>query len=454
MATTSLWAIKGRIDHLISYVENPEKTKKTTSGDKDLQTLWNVLSYTTKDDKTENKLYVSGINCIPQIAVEQMIITKKQFAKDDGRLAYHGFQSFLPGEVTPELAHEIGMRLAKEMWGNRYQIVVATHLDRNHIHSHFAFNSVSFLDGKKYDRSKTEYVRMRVASDRLCREYGLSVIENPSSTRTPRKVYFAEKAGEPTRYNLMRWSIDEAIKQSTTTKHFFAAIENMGYELKLEGKYWTLKEQGTQKPTRFKTLGEDYAIDSIKERILANISRELPLSKPFLVIEHYKFKGNLKKAKKIGGFRGLYLHYCYLLGILPKNNPRKPSHPLLREEIRHMQQISEQAKMLFANKIETIDQLHAFVAETECKKQDMIFLRHDLANIIRRVNKPDNLDDLKDHRETLTKEIGVLNRQIWLAVQVEERSKKIRNNIAIVRQCDIEQRQKLQKQNSKNYYER
>ena len=171
MATTSLWAIKGRLDHLISYVENPEKTKLITTNDKDLQTLWNVLSYTTRADKTEEKLYVSGINCIPAIAVEQMIITKKQFAKNDGRIAFHGFQSFKPSEVTPDIAHEIGMKFAKEMWGDRFQVVVSTHLDKEHLHSHFALNSVSFLDGIKYDRSNAEYIRMRKISDRLCKEY-------------------------------------------------------------------------------------------------------------------------------------------------------------------------------------------------------------------------------------------------------------------------------------------
>ncbi len=196
MAVTSLWAIKGRIDHLIRYVENPEKTALNPE-DTVLQELNHVLNYTTDAKKTEQKLFVSGINCLPEIAVQEMIITKRQFAKEDGRLAYHGYMSFRPGETNPTQAHEIGMKLAREMWGERHQVVVSTHLDKGHLHCHFAVNSVSSLDGKKYDRTNAEYNRMRQTADRLCREYRLSVVENPKPTKTPRKIWEAEKPESP-----------------------------------------------------------------------------------------------------------------------------------------------------------------------------------------------------------------------------------------------------------------
>jgi len=351
MATTSLWAIKGRIDHLIDYVEDPKKTKTATADNEGLQALWDVISYTTRDNKTEQKLYVSGINCLPQIAVEQMIITKKQFAKDDGRIAYHGFQSFKPKELTPDIAHEIGLKLAQEMWGDKFQVVVSTHLDKEHLHNHFALNSVSFLDGMKYDRSKAEYVRLRKISDRLCKEYSLSVIENPNNTRTPRTIYFAEKEGKPTRYNLMRSNIDEAIKQSTTSRHFTAAIQSMGYELKFEGKYWTIKAQGATHPTRLKTLGDEYTEESIKDRILANYHRKAPFPLPEHQTKRYKLTGNIKDLKTVGGLQGLYLHYRYKLGMLPNSNKSKFIHPYLREDIRYMEQLSRHSTFLNLNKI-------------------------------------------------------------------------------------------------------
>ena len=207
MATTSLWHIEGRLKDLISYVENPEKT---VAKDKDLQDFYNVFSYVSRPEATENGEYVSAINCLKEIALQQMILTKKQYGKDDGYIAWHGYQSFKPGEVTPEQAHEIGLQLAKEMWGEQYQIIVTTHLDKDHLHNHFCFNSVSFLDGRKYNYSKTEQRKLREASDRICREHGLSVIEKPHKAPS-RQVWLDEKSGRPTRYNVYREDVKEAV---------------------------------------------------------------------------------------------------------------------------------------------------------------------------------------------------------------------------------------------------
>lgn len=157
MATTSLWHIKGRLKDLIDYVENPEKT---VPGD-DLQDFLDVFSYVRNPEKTDNGEYVSAVNCLKETALEQMILTKKQYQKSGGYIAWHGYQSFKPNEVTPEQCHKIGLKLAGEMWGDKYQIIVTTHLDKEHLHNHFCFNSVSFIDGRKYDYSKSEQKRLR-----------------------------------------------------------------------------------------------------------------------------------------------------------------------------------------------------------------------------------------------------------------------------------------------------
>ena len=173
MATTSLWHIEGRLKDLIDYVENPEKTTAKTPK---LQDLYNVFSYVQRPEATQKGEYVTALNCLKETALRQMILTKKRYGKTDGYIAWHGYQSFRPEEVTPQLAHEIGVKLAKEMWGDRFEIIVTTHLDKEHIHCHFCFNSVSFRDGGKYNYSKAERKRMMEISDRLCREYGLSVM--------------------------------------------------------------------------------------------------------------------------------------------------------------------------------------------------------------------------------------------------------------------------------------
>ena len=148
MATTSLWHIEGSLNDLIKYVENPDKTIQVKDDPKDLS---NLFWYVTRDDKTSDKQYVTAINCVKEIALKQMIMTKKQFRKTDGYIAWHGYQSFKHDEVTPEQCHRIGVQLAKEMWGDRFQVIVSIHLDRDHLHNHFCINSVSYLDGMKYD---------------------------------------------------------------------------------------------------------------------------------------------------------------------------------------------------------------------------------------------------------------------------------------------------------------
>ena len=193
MATTSLWHIKGRLKDLIEYVENPEKTAAKTP---ELQDLYNVFSYVQRPEATQEGEYVTALNCLKETALRQMILTKKRYGKTDGYIAWHGYQSFKPEDVTPQLAHEIGVKLAKEMWGDRFEIIVTTHLDKEHLHCHFCFNSVSFRDGGKYNYSKAEQQRLREASDRLCREYGLSVIEKPHKAPS-RPVWLDEKAASP-----------------------------------------------------------------------------------------------------------------------------------------------------------------------------------------------------------------------------------------------------------------
>ena len=137
MATTRIWSISGRLDFVINYVQNPEKTYGSRYTDSELQALQDVIDYAENPSKTEKRLYVTGINVSPDIARDQMVMVKQQYGKMDKILAYHGYQSFLPGEVTPNQAHEIGVELAKRLWGDKYQVLVTTHLDKEHLHNHF-----------------------------------------------------------------------------------------------------------------------------------------------------------------------------------------------------------------------------------------------------------------------------------------------------------------------------
>src|SRR5699024_9628950 len=185
--------------------------------------------YTTQDMKTEKQLYVTGINTHLSTAFEDMIITKKTYSKEDDILAFHGYQSFKPGEVNAETAHQIGIELANILWGDRFEVLVSTHIDKHHYHNHFVINSVSFRDGKRYYDNKATYKRMREVSDTLCEKYQLSVIEDKSSHSRHYAEWKAEKEKRPTKRSLVIDDVEYAISISTSRKQFLKALKDMGY---------------------------------------------------------------------------------------------------------------------------------------------------------------------------------------------------------------------------------
>ena len=154
MAVCEIWDVRGRLDHPIDYAENPEKTANPKYTEADLQALGDVMKYATNGDKTEKQFFVTGVNCDTATARDEMLIAKMQWSDESEIVCYHGFQSFKHGEVTPEVAHEVGVKLAEKMWGDRFQVIVATHLNTECLHNHFVVNSVSFLDGKHYHDNK------------------------------------------------------------------------------------------------------------------------------------------------------------------------------------------------------------------------------------------------------------------------------------------------------------
>lgn len=190
MAVTKIWPIKDSIRRVVEYAENHEKPQCS-----DLET---VIHYAGNMEKAEQDqpIFVTDINCGRGTAFQGMLAVQKRFDKTDGNVAYHAYQSFPPGEVTPQQCHQIGVELALQLWGEQHQVLVATHFNTGTYHNHFVLNSVSFVDGKKFNCNFTAYRAPFQASDALCRKYGLSVIEHPYG-KTPRSLYFAENRGNP-----------------------------------------------------------------------------------------------------------------------------------------------------------------------------------------------------------------------------------------------------------------
>ena len=268
MAVTKIWAIKDSLQRVLDYAANPDKTG--------YDALAQTLHYAEKDTKTklnESAQLVTGIHCRADHAWEDMRAVQERFGKTDGVVALHAYQSFREGEVTPEQCHEIGVALARKVWGKRFQVLVATHMNTDNLHNHFVINSVSYVDGKKYEQRRSQYAEFRAASDKLCREYGLSVVEQP-------------KAKEPARYARMREAIDQACEDASTAEDFHRALYRQGYIFGSDPnrKYATIRARDGGRAVRLYRLGEEYDLTAIDDRLRGNYllygSRLYELKKP------------------------------------------------------------------------------------------------------------------------------------------------------------------------------
>ena len=199
----------------------------------------NVLNYVSRKEKTvsEDKRFVTGVNCSPETALDEMTATKNLYHKPDGRLYYHLVQSFPSGyEIEPELAHKIAVELAAKAF-NKYEVVVATHIDREHIHSHFVFNSVSFEDGKKYHSNKESVEQLMKLSDEICRRYGVHVLDAPKKKMNRDYLsdseYRSAKRGKSFKWELMN-VINQVMKQAKSKKQFCYMMKQQGYSVRWE----------------------------------------------------------------------------------------------------------------------------------------------------------------------------------------------------------------------------
>ena len=276
---------------------------------------------------------------------------------------------------------------------------------------------------------------MREVSDRLCREHGLSVVENPYE-RESEPLYTAQqsKAGAPTRYNLAKAAIDEAIRMSSDMYDFEYNLKQMGYVTQFDEKrkYWTVIPKGFKKPIRLAKLGFDYTNERIYERVMENdvpvrfiafySSREKP--------RQYKLESRKDKIKRAKGLRGLYLRYCYELGYLPryKQNPNHV-HYLLKDELIYCEKYSQQARLLGKNDIGTITELVAYRKEKENMLAQLTAERQQLHKEKRRAIPEDMKQQKKEHITALTERIRDLRKEIKLCTDIEERSPLIEEKL-------------------------
>ena len=443
MATTKIWDIQSRLDNVIDYVVNEKKTNADS-----YYNLHRVVEYAKASYKTEEQLYVTAINCSEDNVVQEMMETKKIFDKEDKILGYHAFQSFCEGEVTAEVAHKIGIKLAEELWGDRFQVVVTTHLNTNHIHNHFVLNSVSFIDGKKYYDNNATYALMRQTSDNLCREYGLNVLEEkPTKCKIDYTLFYKQYLKKSNYHTQTKQDIDYAITQSNTYKEFEILMKAMDYELIYRAGKLSIRKEPYKKNIRIaRAYGDDYEIDRIKTRIKTENAIKVPFPE-MRSKKVYRSNFKIKNRKKATGIKALYLYYCYLLKIFPKTEKRRKTPVSIKADVQKMERISQEARLLCSKDIKTTKELYSYIEtlQEELKnleeKRDKLYYQN---TRLKKEEKQENYDKLS----LIAGKIQYLKNEVKKCKEIEQRIPKIKENIK-----ELNEEKEIQKGKERKDYE-
>lgn len=329
MAVTKILAKTTRLDHLVRYVINPKKT--------------------------DEQVFVSSVGCVPESAARTWMDTKRRFGRTEGVQAYHLIQSFKPGEITPELAHEIGNQFAKR-YLEGFEVIVGTHVDKAHVHNHIIFNSVSDRDGHKYHSSPDSYYReIRALSDSLCREYGLSVIGEPSRRALTYVEWRMRKLGIRTQKELVDRDVEECLSLAMDVGGFYALMEDRGYAIQHRSRYPTFVPYGDEQGHRARVKGKAMTEDDL----IAYIDKAMT-DPTFEVIMPRQQRVRFPRGK-VTGFRACVLAWTYILGLV--NDGVQTQHIVPPKELKRFEQLKKAAAYLSNNKIDTLEQLEERIAD-------------------------------------------------------------------------------------------
>lgn len=457
MATTKIWKVQKRLDHVINYATNEEKTKNNYSeyGMDEFDSIRQVMTYITNPDKTEKQFYTTGINCEVKDAVKQMQFVKTLYGKENGILAFHAYQSFNEGEVTPEIAHEIGVKLANEMWGDRFQVVVSTHLNTQHLHNHFVINSVSFKDGKKYYSNLTNTALLRKTSDEICEEYGLNVLkEKTCKSGINFENFYKKSMRDSDYYKFAKEDIDYAIKHSYTLKQFQQMLVSMGYNYYYRADKLSVKREPYRRNIRVeRAFGEEYSLENIKRRILENVYIKQERIIPYKVMGHRHFitRDRIRKKYKPKGIVALYYYYRYLLKLYTKKNIQYKLTPEMRAEVKKMDEYSERIRFLCKYKIETMSDIDNVKEQKQAELQSLLNTRNRLYYKRQKLDNESEKDVVTREIIEVTSVLIKVRKEIMLCDEIYDKVPKMKKQI---KEVDEKEKQYTKEKNLKRKKDR
>ena len=328
------------------------------------------LDYVMNPEKTQNGRLVGGMNCQLDTAFKQMMDTKKDFGKVDKRQGYHLIISFKEGEVSPDTAYEITGRFVKEYLGQQYEAVYCVHDNTDHVHSHIIFNSVSFVDGRKYRYEKGDWERdIQPITNRLCEEYGLSTIDIGGDKEEERDHYKEHNDYRDGRFvwsKMIARDLDACILQAGSFEEFVELLSEKGYEVK-QGKHLAVKPPGMGRYRRCHTLGEDYTEERIRQRI---DEEDLSFYQSNKVFQPEIVKCYVRRYKraKLTGLQKRYYAKLYRVGKLKK-------HPYsqvwkYKDDIKKMEKLQQQYLFLVRHDVHSVEELALTVANLTDKRKE------------------------------------------------------------------------------------
>ena len=389
-----------------------------------------LIEYVMNGDKTDEMKYVSSVNCLPETAYEEMIATKNRFNKGKEKIiGYHLIQSFKEGEVTPEVAHELGLEYVNEVFGKDFEVVVATHLNTDNVHNHIVINSVSLKTGKKFYDYHASRDYLRIVSDCICQYYGLSVLEDKIWKH---KGAYKRFAKENPYMQMVKSDVDRCLAEALYEKDFSKRLEKLGYS------YSNTYEQGLviidnnrdRKVYLQKFFGDNYSHDKVIDRILDYENKNTAQygKKYKMNNEEYIKMLEIKRKNEIKKLPLLYILFCLLLKIDPlpaKMDFGKARVRLTKEmriEIKYMNELSRQAVLLTENKIGSLDDLNAYRTKLEDKARTLKGTRENLQRKKRKSTNQEDITKFDKELKTLAPKIKQLNTDIQNCYKIEKRT--------------------------------
>lgn len=400
MAYTKTIVIKNRLDAPLNYIMNKEKT------------IDNEIDYVSRNKATEDMKYVTCVNCDGFDPKESMKRTKEMFGTADcKRIAYHLIQSFKPGEGDADTVHEIGLKWANELFGDRFEFVLTTHLDKEYLHNHLIVNSTSFVDGKQFTNTKADQRRREEVSDRLCRKYGYSVIEKRNgkhqSTNIPNYIR-----------NDIRKEMDEVAKTAVTWTRFINNMRMIGYDFEEVDGIDCVYSPAYDQPIPFNSLGKNYTYEELVNKILGGGIHPKITYEPL---------SNLEKHKRtLSHLQKLYYRWCYDLGILPHYTVKKKLSKEARKDLRKLDQISKEVELISRHNLQTLEDVSSFKEGIQSQIDTFVTERKSYYSKAQRENNLVEKEKLKQKAKEITPKIKELRQTKRLLEDLEIRTTNLR----------------------------